>query len=71
MQKTLKNRTKQAEEKNWKVKRKKNKEHEESQETKIHIFGLKLARKYKLKKRLFEPLYNEVLFTVFMRCRIF
>ena len=53
------------------MKRKKNKEHEESQERKIQIFSLKFARKYKLKKRLFEPLYNEVLFTVFMRCRIF
>ena len=50
MRKTLKNRRKQTEEKNWKVKRKKNKEHEESQEIKIHIFGLKFSRKYKLKK---------------------
>ena len=52
VQKTLKERRKQTEEKYWKVKRKTNGEYEESQITKIYIFSFKLyfARKYCLKK---------------------
>ena len=53
VQKTLKKRRKQTEEKHWKVKRKKNEEYEESQITVIYIFiGLELyfARKDILKK---------------------
>ena len=38
VQKTSKKRRKQAEEKHWKVKRKKNEEYEESQITTIYIF---------------------------------
>ena len=52
VQKTLKKKRKQAEEKHWKVKRKKNEEYEESQITTIYIFiGFKLyfARKHILK----------------------
>ena len=52
IQKTLKKRRKQTEEKHWKVKRKKNEEYEESQITTIYIFiGFKLyfARKHILK----------------------
>ena len=52
VQKTLKKRRKQAEQKNWKVKGKKNEECEESQITTINIFGFKLyfTGKHKLKK---------------------
>ena len=52
VQKTLKKRRTQTEEKHWKVKRKKNGEYEESQITAICIFGFKLyfARKNNLKK---------------------
>ena len=39
VQKTLKKRRKQTEEKDWKVKRKKNEEYEESQITKVNTFG--------------------------------
>ena len=70
VQKTSKKRRKQTEEKHWKLKRKKNEEYEESQITAIYIFGFKLyfARKHNLKK---SCLYHQILFTVFMRCRIF
>ena len=52
----IKKRRKQAEEKHWKVKRKKNEEYEESQITTIYIFiGFKLyfARKHILKSCLY------------------
>ena len=54
VQKTSKKRRKQTEEKHWKVKRKKNEEHEEIQIATIYIFGFKLhfARKH---KKLFIP----------------
>ena len=50
--------------------RKKHEEYEESQITTTYIFGFKLhfAGKHNLKK---SCLYHQVLFTVFMRCRIF
>ena len=53
IQKTLKKRRKQTEEKHWKVKRKKNEECEKSQITTLYIFiGFKLyfARKHIFKK---------------------
>ena len=52
VQKTLKKRRKQTDEKHWKVKRKKSKEYEKSQITTIYIFGFKLyfAQKHSLKK---------------------
>ena len=52
------------------MKTKKNEEYEESQITTIYIFGFKLyfAGKYNLKK---GRLYHQILFTVFLRCRIF
>ena len=52
------------------MKRKKNEEYEESQITTIYIFGFKLyfARKHNLKK---SCLYHQILFTAFVRCRIF
>ena len=54
MQKTLKKRRKQTEEKHREVKRKKNEEYEENQITTIYIFVFKLcfARKQSLKKIL-------------------
>ena len=59
VQKTLKKRKKQTEEKHWKVKRKKNEAFKESQIT-IHIFGFKLyfARKHNLRK---SSLYHQIL----------
>ena len=59
MQKTLKKRRKQTEEKQRKVKRKKNEGFEESQITTIYIFCFKLyfARKHNLKK---SCLYHQV-----------
>ena len=70
VQKTSKKRRKQTEENHRKVKRKENKDCEESQITTIYIFGFKscFARKHNLKK---SCLYHQFLFTVFMRCRIF
>ena len=70
VQKTFQKKIKQTEEKHLKMKRKKNEEHEESQITTIYIFGFKLyfGRKYNLKK---SCLYYQILFTVYMRCRIF
>ena len=52
VQKTLKKRGKQAEEKCWKVKREKNEDFEKSQITTIYIFGFKFyfARKQNSKK---------------------
>ena len=59
VQKALKKRRKQAEEKHWKVERKENEEYEESQIIAVYIFGFKLyfARKYDLKNlfKLFMP----------------
>ena len=51
------------------MKKKKNKEYEESQIATIHIFGFELyfTRKHNLKK---SCLYHQILFTVFMRCRV-
>ena len=56
--------------KTWKVRRKKNGENEENQTTTVYIFGFKLyfAGKYSLKKTV---LYHQILFTVFMSCRVF
>ena len=53
--------------------RKKNEEYEENQITKVYIFGFKLyfAQKHFAEKKLFIPLYHQIVFTVFMRCRIF
>ena len=70
VQKTLKKRRKVTEEKQWKAKRKKNEEYEESEITTIYIFGFKfyVAWKHHLKK---SCLYHQILFTVFMRWRIF
>ena len=67
VEKTLKKRRKQIEEKHWKLKRRKNKEYEESQIATLYIFGFKLyfAQKYNLKK---SCLYHQILFTVFMLC---
>ena len=52
------------------MKRKKNEEYEESQITTIYIFGFKFyfARKHNLKK---SCLHHQILFTGFIRCRIF
>ena len=63
VQKTLKKRRKQTEEKHRKVKRKKNEGFEESQITTIHIFCFKLyfAQKHNWKN---SCLYHQVLFTV-------
>ena len=49
---------------------KENEEYEESQITTIYIFGFKLyfARKHNLKK---SCLHHQILFTGFIRCRIF
>ena len=59
VQKALKERRKQTEEKHWKVERKENEEYEESQIIAVYIFGFKLyfARKYDLKNlfKLFMP----------------
>ena len=40
---------------------------------KVYIFGFKLyfAQKHFAEKKLFIPLYHQIVFTVFMRCRIF
>ena len=56
--------------KTWKSEEKEIEENEESQITTIYIFGFKLyfPRKHNLKK---SCLYYQILFTVFMRCRIF
>ena len=60
VQKTLKKRKKQTEEKHWKVKRKKNEAFKESQITTIYIFGFKsyFARKHNLRK---SSLYHQIL----------
>ena len=52
------------------MRRKKNGENEENQTTTVYIFGFKLyfAGKYSLKKTV---LYHQILFTVFMSCRVF
>ena len=52
VQKTLKKRRTQTEEKHWKIKRKKTGEYEKRQITAIYIFGFKLcfAQKHSLKK---------------------
>ena len=56
--------------KTLKSKEKESKEYEESQITTIYIFGFKLyfTRKHNLKK---SRLYHQILFTAFMRCRLF
>ena len=56
------------------MKREKNKEYKESQITTINIFGFAFYMKnYILLKNSLEKssLYDHILFTVFMRCRIF
>ena len=70
----IEKRRKQTEEKYWKMKRKKNEEYKESQIATINIFGFTFYRKnYILLESIIEKssLCQYILFTVFMRCRMF
>ena len=69
VQKVSKERRKQTEEKHWKVKRKRNEGYEESQITTIYIFGFELYFAQHILEK--SSLYHQILFIVFMGCRIF